>query len=55
MDLGKLLPDPSGEENLQEWRVPICVYERNGNKTFRVVSVYEDEGVLCIDIEVPKD
>lgn len=50
-DIGKLLPHPSGEEKVQEWRVPIAVFgSRTGDK-YKVVSVYEDEGYLCIDID----
>ena len=54
-DLGKLLPHASGEDKLQEWRLPVLVYDHNNGDKFKVVEIYEDEGILCIDIDVPKE
>lgn len=51
-DIGKLLPHASGEEKVQEWRVPVVVFNNKTGDKFKIVAIYEDEGFLCIDVEV---
>lgn len=52
MDIGKITPAFHDGEEIREWRVPVSVYDEKTGKEFKVVSIYEDEGVFCIDIEV---
>jgi hypothetical protein len=68
-EIGKLLPELSDEDkNAMQWRhrvwtaggkpsclrVPIIVFDQFAT-AYKVTAIYEDEGFLCIDIEVPEE
>lgn len=51
MELGGIKPGYHNGDETAIWSCPIEVWLRKGIKQLKVVSVYEDEGVLCIDVE----
>lgn len=55
MEIGKIAPGFHEGEETRIWRCPIQVFVVNSGKELKVYSVYEDDGVLCIDVEVEKE
>jgi hypothetical protein len=51
MEMGIVMPGHHEGEAVRMWRVPVAVYLLPSAKPLKVTSVYEDEGVLCIDVE----
>lgn len=51
MDLGKITPAFREGEEVREWRVPIAAFLMPSGKELKVISVYEEEGCMCIDVE----
>lgn len=51
-DIGKITPAFDNSEEVRQWRVPIHVFLEDGDVEFKVTSIYEDEGHLCIDVAV---
>jgi len=49
-DIGKVAPGFHNHEETTIWRCPIAVLDADTSESFKIVSIYEDEGILCIDI-----
>jgi len=52
--LGTVTPGFHQGDEVRMWKVPVAVMDSNGNE-LPIEAIYEDEGVLCIDLKTRGD
>lgn len=54
-ELGNVRPGFHEGEEVRTWHCPVEVFLLPKGTKLKLVGIYSDEGVLCIDVEEPDD
>lgn len=54
-EMGRVTPGFHNGDEMRMWRVPIAVFHVAKSEELFVQAIYEEDGVLCIDVREKRD